>query len=156
MINVPLTKSDKMTQDLNNNNIIPPTAKPVVATSNGKSPRKQHRQNNDAVNGDNQHGSSNGNHSNNNNTQTMKVGKDAVAGLPNEKILLDLMESTGYQLTHHNGQRKFGPPPNFKGMCFFLIIFCFVCFFTPICVLSIINLKPVSPDFNIMVLFYFT
>jgi len=62
------------------------------------------------------HGSHNNHHSNhNNNTQTMKVGKDAVAGLPNEKALLDLMESSGYQLTHHNGQRKFGPPPNYGG-----------------------------------------
>ena len=125
MITVASTKSDKMTQDLNNNNVIPATTKPVVA--NGKSPRKQHRQNNDSshvvVNGggsDNQHsgssgGSSNHGNNSNNNTQTMKVGKDAVAGLPNERTLLDLMENTGYQLTHHNGQRKFGPPPNFKG-----------------------------------------
>lgn len=118
------TKSEKITQDLNNNNIIQPTTKPAIAASNGKSPRKQHRQNNDtnhvaAVNGDNQHGSSNGgSHNNSNNTQTMKVGKDAVAGLPNERALLDLMDTTGYQLTHHNGQRKFGPPPNFKGTNF--------------------------------------
>lgn len=44
-----------------------------------------------------------------------KTGKDAVAGLPNEKALLALMDSTGYPLTQNNGQRRFGPPPNFVG-----------------------------------------
>ena len=61
------------------------------------------------------HNNSNSNNTNNSNTSTLKVGRDAVAGLPNEKVLLDLMESTGYQLTQHNGQRKFGPPPNYGG-----------------------------------------
>lgn len=44
-----------------------------------------------------------------------KTGKDAVAGLPNEKALLALMERTGFPITQNNGQRRFGPPPNFVG-----------------------------------------
>ena len=44
-----------------------------------------------------------------------KTGKDAVAGLPNEKALLALMESTGYPITQNNGQRRFGPPSNCIG-----------------------------------------
>jgi len=44
-----------------------------------------------------------------------KVGREAIGGLPNEKPLLELMERTGYPITQNNGQRKFGPPPDFTG-----------------------------------------
>ena len=44
-----------------------------------------------------------------------KTGKDAVAGSPNEKALLALMEQTGYPMTQNNGQRRYGPPLNFVG-----------------------------------------
>ena len=123
-----MIKSDKHNttaaqQDLNNNNVsVKPTTK---SSSNNNSNSRKNRtdmtvkaatvdsgssspSSGNHSNHDNHHN----NHNNSNNTQTMKVGKDAVAGLPNEKSLLDLMESSGYQLTHHNGQRKFGPPPD--------------------------------------------
>lgn len=138
MINVASNKTgtektaEKMTQDLNNNNVVPANTKPAIVTNGNasKPPRKQHRNGNSnsgdaTTNGESsQHGgsgstnnhNSNNSNGNSNNTQTMKVGKDAVEGLANEKSLLDLMERTGYQLTHHNGQRKFGPPPNFTGL----------------------------------------
>ena len=110
-----MSSAEKITQDLNNNNI------PASTKQNTKSPRKpQHRQHNNenaVVNGGENRESqreSSGNQGNNV-QQTMKVGKEAVAGLPNENALLELMEKTGYQLTHHNGQRKFGPPPNWTG-----------------------------------------
>eukprot|EP00794_Sanderia_malayensis_P017018 gene17018-18732_t len=44
-----------------------------------------------------------------------KVGKDAVAGLPNEEALLALMDSTGYPITQNNGQRRYGPPLKYVG-----------------------------------------
>ena len=47
--------------------------------------------------------------------QMERTGKDAVAGAPNEKALLELMEQTGYPMTQNNGQRRFGPPSNFVG-----------------------------------------
>jgi len=47
--------------------------------------------------------------------QIEKTGKDAVAGLPNEKAMLALMEHSGYPITQNNGQRRFGPPPDFVG-----------------------------------------
>ena len=40
-----------------------------------------------------------------------------IAGSPNEAALLALMERTGYPMDQENGQRKFGPPPNFEGTC---------------------------------------
>jgi Q family heterogeneous nuclear ribonucleoprotein R len=39
---------------------------------------------------------------------------EGVAGAPNEKKLVDLMKSTGYFITQTNGQRKFGPPPDWQ------------------------------------------
>ena len=45
-----------------------------------------------------------------------KSGPEAVAGLPNEKALLDLMERTGYPITQNNGQRRYGPPPDCNGI----------------------------------------
>ena len=39
-----------------------------------------------------------------------------VAGAPNEKALLDLMERTNYTMIQENGQRKYGgPPPVWEG-----------------------------------------
>ncbi len=38
-----------------------------------------------------------------------------VAGAPNEAALLQLMERTGYPMIQENGQRKYGPPPNWQG-----------------------------------------
>ena len=37
---------------------------------------------------------------------------EGVAGAPNERRLVELMETTGYSITQTNGQRKFGPPPD--------------------------------------------
>jgi len=110
-----MSSTEKITQDLNNNNISASTKQNI------KSPRKpqhrQHNNDNEVVNGAENRESqreSSGNQGNNV-QQTMKVGKEAVAGLPNENALLELMDKSGYQLTHHNGQRKFGPPPNWTG-----------------------------------------
>ena len=47
--------------------------------------------------------------------QIEKTGKDAVAGLPNEKALLALMTHSGYPITQNNGQRRYGPPTNYVG-----------------------------------------
>lgn len=38
-----------------------------------------------------------------------------VAGAPNEENLLKLMERTGYSMVQENGQRKYGPCPDWKG-----------------------------------------
>jgi len=39
-----------------------------------------------------------------------------VAGAPNERALLDLMEKTGFTMIQENGQRKYGgPPPGWTG-----------------------------------------
>ena len=39
-----------------------------------------------------------------------------VAGAPNERALLSLMERTGYAMIQENGQRKYGgPPPKWEG-----------------------------------------
>ena len=39
-----------------------------------------------------------------------------VAGAPNEAVLLQLMERTGYTMLQENGQRKYGgPPPGWEG-----------------------------------------
>jgi len=48
-------------------------------------------------------------------TTTVKTGRDAIAGLPNEAALLNLMERSGYPISQNNGQRRFGPPPDFTG-----------------------------------------
>lgn len=103
MINSTSTKQDKIVQDLNNNN---------VPARSCKNPNPRKNKNEMTVNTGNQ----NGNHTNNiHGNNTMKEGLDAIAGLPNEKALLELMESSGYPITQHNGQRKFGPLPNFTG-----------------------------------------
>lgn len=39
---------------------------------------------------------------------------EGVAGAPNERKLVELMEATGYVITQTNGQRKFGPPPDWN------------------------------------------
>ncbi|XP_033107286.1 RNA-binding protein 47-like, partial [Anneissia japonica] len=36
---------------------------------------------------------------------------EGIAGARNETALLELMESTGYNIIQENGQRKFGGPP---------------------------------------------
>lgn len=113
MINV-ASKTEKIVQDLNNNNLtIKQTnnnnTKPTASRKNKSSPEM-------TVNASVESANTNGNHGNNNHgNTTMKVGIEAVAGLPNEKALIELMEKSGYQLTQHNGQRKFGPPPNYGG-----------------------------------------
>ncbi|GFR80539.1 APOBEC1 complementation factor [Elysia marginata] len=38
-----------------------------------------------------------------------------LSGKQNESALTALVNSTGYPLVQENGQRKFGPPPGFKG-----------------------------------------
>lgn len=53
-------------------------------------------------------------------TQTRADNMDGhsqgVAGAPNEKALLTLMERTGYSMIQENGQRKYGgPPPKWEG-----------------------------------------
>ena len=102
MINTTSTKQEKIVQDLNNNNV------PVKKSANLRKNKNEM-----TVNTSN----STNNHANNNihGNITMKEGLDAIAGLPNEKALLELMDKSGYQITQHNGQRKFGPPPNFGG-----------------------------------------
>ena len=45
------------------------------------------------------------------NITVQPVQQHGVAGAPNEKALLDLMERTGYSMIQENGQRKYGGPP---------------------------------------------
>lgn len=40
---------------------------------------------------------------------------DSIYGTPNEAALLALMEKTGYHMIQENGQRKYGPPPDWVG-----------------------------------------
>ncbi|XP_075915519.1 dead end protein homolog 1-like isoform X1 [Petromyzon marinus] len=46
---------------------------------------------------------------------TTVVAKPPVLGMACMKVLLDLMLSTGYNIVQENGQRKFGPPPDWQG-----------------------------------------
>lgn len=38
-----------------------------------------------------------------------------MSGVTNESALLTLMERTGFNIVQENGQRKYGPPPNWEG-----------------------------------------
>lgn len=44
-----------------------------------------------------------------------KLAPQGLTGVPNEAALLALVEKTGYAMIQENGQRKFGPPPNWMG-----------------------------------------
>lgn len=48
-------------------------------------------------------------------SQSPEKTEQGVAGAPNEQNLLRLMERTGYSMVQENGQRKYGPPPDWKG-----------------------------------------
>ena len=48
---------------------------------------------------------------NNMSPMVQPMQQHGVAGAPNEKALLDLMERTGYSMIQENGQRKYGGPP---------------------------------------------
>ncbi|XP_062578966.1 probable RNA-binding protein 46 isoform X4 [Saccostrea cucullata] len=47
-------------------------------------------------------------------TSNMEEKQQSVAGTPNEANLLKLMERTGYPMVQENGQRKYGPPPDWN------------------------------------------
>ena len=51
-----------------------------------------------------------------NGTTTIKTGREAIAGSANEKALIELIERSGYPITQHNGQRRYGPPNSFNGI----------------------------------------
>ena len=51
-----------------------------------------------------------------NGTTTIKTGREAIAGSVNEKALIELIERSGYPVTQHNGQRRYGPPNSFNGI----------------------------------------
>ncbi|XP_075917683.1 dead end protein homolog 1-like [Petromyzon marinus] len=46
---------------------------------------------------------------------TTVVAKPPVLGMAYMKVLLDRMLRTGYSIVQENGQRKFGPPPDWQG-----------------------------------------
>uniref|UniRef100_A0A8W8NTG3 RRM domain-containing protein n=1 Tax=Magallana gigas TaxID=29159 RepID=A0A8W8NTG3_MAGGI len=47
-------------------------------------------------------------------TSNMEEKQQSVSGTPNEANLLKLMERTGYPMVQENGQRKYGPPPDWN------------------------------------------
>lgn len=47
--------------------------------------------------------------------QTQEKVQHGISGAPNEQNLLRLMERTGFPMVQENGQRKYGPPPDWKG-----------------------------------------
>ena len=47
--------------------------------------------------------------------QKIEILKKKKMTSPSESGLLALMERTGYPMVQENGQRKFGPPPNWEG-----------------------------------------
>ncbi|XP_022336433.1 APOBEC1 complementation factor-like isoform X2 [Crassostrea virginica] len=47
-------------------------------------------------------------------TTNMEEKQQSVSGTPNEANLLKLMERTGYPMVQENGQRKYGPPPDWN------------------------------------------
>ncbi|XP_076114720.1 APOBEC1 complementation factor-like isoform X4 [Mytilus galloprovincialis] len=48
-------------------------------------------------------------------TQTLEKSKQGIAGAQNEQNLLCLIDRTNYPMLQENGQRKYGPPPDWKG-----------------------------------------
>lgn len=48
------------------------------------------------------------------NAEIDKIPQD-IAGASNAAALLQLMNKTGFNIVQENGQRKFGPPPNWEG-----------------------------------------
>ncbi|XP_057297897.1 APOBEC1 complementation factor-like isoform X2 [Hydractinia symbiolongicarpus] len=100
---------NQSTPDLNNN-IVPPTL------PSPKNHKQQQQQQQKPKQQPKRNAEMTVNSAENGHATTVKVGKEAVAGLANEKALLELMERTGYPITQNNGQRKFGPPPNMTGV----------------------------------------
>ncbi|XP_048730769.2 APOBEC1 complementation factor-like isoform X2 [Ostrea edulis] len=47
-------------------------------------------------------------------TSNMEEKQQSLTGTPNEANLLKLMERTGYPMVQENGQRKYGPPPDWN------------------------------------------
>ena len=46
-------------------------------------------------------------------TRTLSDEEEGIT--PTEPKLVELMNRTGYPISQTNGQRKFGPPPDWKG-----------------------------------------
>ena len=99
MINIQKKSNEieQLSQDINNN--------PIIINPKNHQQQQQGKRKVEMTTGVVENGSS----------VTTKTGKEVVAGLSNEKALVDLMERTGYPLSQNNGQRRFGPPINFTG-----------------------------------------